>query len=262
MEIPLENEHAPKSKLYDAPRLGVGTFLGGPLVATYFFAENYKKLGRQDLVLKSWGIGVLFTIALFAVVFMLPEDLPVPNFVISGGYTLMIVLLFRQVMSRDVDQALSQGSVLFGWGRTILVAVIGLVTTLVLILFTSILIYGVGDLGLTVASKTYGGGVLEIDYDATNLTTQEVDDFAAKCLETGFFDDGIPCYLYIEKHDKTWEVSFAVNSIIQENPNEVEIFREFRKDLDRRMHYETVELKLVVDYLDNVVFHLKPDDDE
>jgi hypothetical protein len=43
-------------KLYKDKAIWIGTFIGGPLVAGYLIAENYKKLGQDKNASKSWGI--------------------------------------------------------------------------------------------------------------------------------------------------------------------------------------------------------------
>jgi hypothetical protein len=66
-EIVLEKsvfEEVPTEKIYSEKAIRVGTFLGGPIVAGYFIAENFKVFGDFDKV-KS--------ILIFGLIFMIPR---------------------------------------------------------------------------------------------------------------------------------------------------------------------------------------------
>jgi hypothetical protein len=59
----------PEFKIYKDRAIFVGTFLGGPLVAGYLSAENYKNLGQQNKVKTAWLIAIIFTIVLIGILF-------------------------------------------------------------------------------------------------------------------------------------------------------------------------------------------------
>jgi len=44
----------PSGKVYRDKTIYVGTFLGGPLVAGYLIAQNFKTFNEQDNIKKTW----------------------------------------------------------------------------------------------------------------------------------------------------------------------------------------------------------------
>lgn len=61
MEQTLEIQNGSK-KIYKDKAIWVGTFLGGPLVAGYFIAENFKVFGEYGKAKKTWIYAILTTI--------------------------------------------------------------------------------------------------------------------------------------------------------------------------------------------------------
>ena len=69
----------PKGKIYKDRAFWVGTFLGGPLVAGYLFSENFKSLGQPEKVKPTWIITIIATVVIFGGIFMIPENINIPN---------------------------------------------------------------------------------------------------------------------------------------------------------------------------------------
>jgi riboflavin synthase alpha subunit len=63
-------EEVPTEKIYTEKAIRVGTFLGGPLVAGYFMAENFKVFGDSEKAKKTWIITILATLSIFALIFL------------------------------------------------------------------------------------------------------------------------------------------------------------------------------------------------
>ena len=58
----------PTSKLYTENAIRVATFLGGPLIAGYLIADNYRQLGEERHIQTTWLITILATVAIFIIV--------------------------------------------------------------------------------------------------------------------------------------------------------------------------------------------------
>ena len=58
-------------KLYRDKAIWVGTFIGGPLVAGYLIASNYKKLGEDKNAMKCWGYALGSTMILLAIAILI-----------------------------------------------------------------------------------------------------------------------------------------------------------------------------------------------
>lgn len=61
-------------KFYSDKAILIGTFFGGPLAAGYLAKKNFQVMDKPDLADKSFVIGILSTVLLFAGIFSIPED--------------------------------------------------------------------------------------------------------------------------------------------------------------------------------------------
>jgi hypothetical protein len=77
----------PEYKLYNNKSIYIGTVLGGPLVAGYFAAENFKKLGKPIQARNSWAVAVAATIIIFAAAIYIPGLENIPSYIIPLIYT-------------------------------------------------------------------------------------------------------------------------------------------------------------------------------
>jgi len=134
IEIPTITEQvleAVKSmnKIYTDREIYVGTFLGGPLVAGYLIAENFKVFNEIGKAKKTWIYSIMGTILLIVGVSIIPDDVKIPNFFIPFIYTAIACFFAEYFQRRNISAYISLGGKPFGWGRTILVSVIGLIIT-------------------------------------------------------------------------------------------------------------------------------------
>lgn len=89
-EIEIEPKNkTEKIKLYSSKAIGGATFLGGPLAASYMIGENFKALDKPKESKNTLIIGIIFTIILFAGIFIVPEKIidKIPRQLIPLIYT-------------------------------------------------------------------------------------------------------------------------------------------------------------------------------
>jgi hypothetical protein len=60
--------------LFSPAQIFVGSFIGGPIAAGWIMARNYQMLNRPERARQSAWLGVLFTVLVLMVAFMLPES--------------------------------------------------------------------------------------------------------------------------------------------------------------------------------------------
>ncbi|WP_298425060.1 hypothetical protein [uncultured Kordia sp.] len=74
---------------YSQKAIGIATFIGGPLAAGYLIRENYKALNESEKGNKALIISIIITIALFALIFSIPEHIieKIPKMIIPAIYT-------------------------------------------------------------------------------------------------------------------------------------------------------------------------------
>ena len=64
------------NKIYKEGAIQIGAFLGGPLVAGYLIAVNYKQLGEDGNVKKTWMWIIIGFIAYFVIAAIVPDSVP------------------------------------------------------------------------------------------------------------------------------------------------------------------------------------------
>ena len=246
----------PEGKIYKNRAFWVGTFLGGPLVAGYLFSENFKTLGQPDKVKPTWIITIIATIVIFSGVFMIPENINIPNQIIPIAYTAIAFGLFKKYQEEKTAEHINQGGLIHNWGRVIGVGVVGLLITMLpifAIAYTSDTIDQAN-----VSTKTYGITVKhEIDFDKSNISETEVDKIAEGFRETGFFDLSVAKYVYVVKNGEKYEISISVVQGMENDTEALQPFVDLRTDMDNYYPNNKIEFKLVVDNLENVVKTLK-----
>jgi hypothetical protein len=131
----------PEYKLYKDNSIRVATFLGGPLVAGYLIAENYKKLGQEENMKKTWGYSVAATILIFGAVFMIPAIKKTPNFLIPLIYSSLTYYLVQRFQGSQIKSHIEGGGQLYSIWRALLASLIGLIIT-VAVIFLVILLTG------------------------------------------------------------------------------------------------------------------------
>ncbi|HEY4062146.1 MAG TPA: hypothetical protein VGM30_09610 [Puia sp.] len=115
----------PDFKLYNNRSIYIGTILGGPFVAGYFAAENFKRLGRPALAKKSWIIAVAATILLIAAVLFIPGIEKVPPYIIPLVYTGLAQYFIMQHQGEAIKSHLANGGKLYSAWRGLLIGLIG-----------------------------------------------------------------------------------------------------------------------------------------
>lgn len=121
------------AKIYSVNQIRGATFLGGPLVAGYLIAENYKAFDEYDKGRRVWMIAIVFSIAMFALIFLLPENVHIPNVVIPLAYSWLTSILVTHYQGPQIKEHFNSGGQTYNWSRTIVIALIGTVITVALL---------------------------------------------------------------------------------------------------------------------------------
>ena len=89
---------AEEVKTYTSGQVGWGTFLGGPLAATYMLKKNFTAIGDINAERNTFLVGGLFTLLLMAVLPFLPKNFP--NMAIPLAYTIAARQMAKQYEGR------------------------------------------------------------------------------------------------------------------------------------------------------------------
>jgi hypothetical protein len=114
-------------------QIGVGTFLGGPIAATFFIAENYKNLGDKSTYQKTLIYGTLATIALFAALFLIPETSKIPSQVFPIAYLVSVNAYIQQFQLPLILAHTAAGGKQNSWLRTVGISILFLLITVLII---------------------------------------------------------------------------------------------------------------------------------
>jgi hypothetical protein len=123
----------PEQKIYKDRAIYVGTFIGGPLVAGYLIAENFKTFNEPGKARMAWIYSIIATIIIFGGVFLIPDIEKVPRQVIPLAYTLIAYYLVKHYQGENINLHINSGGEIYNWWRTLGVALIGLIIMLIVL---------------------------------------------------------------------------------------------------------------------------------
>jgi|GEM_PF-3959116 len=85
-------------KFYSQRGISIATFLGSPLAASYLIRNNYIQAGEDEKGKIALIVGVVFTLAVFASVILLPDEIhnKIPNTVIPLVYAAIVYALVER----------------------------------------------------------------------------------------------------------------------------------------------------------------------
>ena len=129
-----------EKKIYTESAIWVGIILGGPLVAGYLIAENFKAFNEISKAKKTWIYTILGTIVIFICAFFISDDVKISKRSIPLLYAIIAYIFTNHFQSRNISGFMELGGKPYGWWRTIVVSLIGLVITIVVIFFLSFII--------------------------------------------------------------------------------------------------------------------------
>jgi len=127
-------------KIYKEKEIWVGTFLGGPLVAGYLISENFKVFDQQEKARKAWIYSIIVTAIVFGGVFLIPDNVKVPNQIIPLIYTFIAYQFVQIYQKAKITTHINAGGQVYSWWRTIGVALIGLLITFIIVFSIAMLV--------------------------------------------------------------------------------------------------------------------------
>ena len=120
-------------KLYKDKAIWVGTFIGGPLVAGYLIANNYKNLGQDRNASKSWGYSIGSTMILFGLAILAPHFENVRSPLIPLVYTATASFLYKIFQARQVVSHINSGGQIYSTWRAAWAGIVDLFIMLIII---------------------------------------------------------------------------------------------------------------------------------
>lgn len=134
----------PTDKIYKDRAIWFGSFVGGPLVAGYFIAENFKVLDEPENVKSTWNYTIPLTILVFSLALVIPQSSNFPSIIIPLAYTLFAYYISKQYQGPGIEAHLAAGGEEFSWWRIIGISLLGLVATFIILMIFVIIIQTLG----------------------------------------------------------------------------------------------------------------------
>ena len=142
----LKETNATTEKIYKDRAIWFGSFVGGPLVAGYFIAENFKVLDEPENARSTWNYTIPLTILIFSLALVIPQSSNFPSIVIPLAYTLFAYYFSKQYQGAGIAAHLEAGGEEFSWWRIIGISLLGLVITFILLIVFVMIIQSLGIL--------------------------------------------------------------------------------------------------------------------
>lgn len=142
----LSKNTSPTKKIYKERAIWVGSFVGGPLVAGYFIAENFKALNDPENAKTTWTYTIPLTLLIFSLALIIPKFENFPSILIPLSYTMAAYLYSKYYQGPGMAAHLEAGGEEFGWGRIIGISLLGLILTFVMMLLFILIVDGLGIL--------------------------------------------------------------------------------------------------------------------
>jgi hypothetical protein len=123
----------PTFKLYKDRAVFTGAFIGGPLVAGYLVAENFKLLGHREKVRTTWIVAVCATIVIFGGVFLIPNMEKIPNYIIPIIYSSLARYIVQKYQGAAIQGHIDLGGPTYSNWRAAWIGLVGLVVLIAII---------------------------------------------------------------------------------------------------------------------------------
>ena len=250
-----EEIKAPTNKIYKEKMIWLAAYLGGPMAAGYIIAVNFNSFNEKAKARKTWVYTIFASIIIFGGIFMIPDDVNIPNQIIPFVYTGIAYYLIHYFQGVQIESYVTAGGLFYSWWRVFLVGIIGMLTILIpifLYLFIS------GDLTAGPSDvKNYGQLQHEITFDKTNISVAEIDKLAEAFTATGFFSNDGKTYVYPKKVGNKYEISLSGGESKADIPAATKYFKQLRTDLQFYFPNNHIVINLVIGDLNNVVQRLE-----
>ncbi len=113
-------------KGYNEQSIFVGALLGGPLVAGYMMAENYKAVGKDENVMLTWVFALAYVV--FQIIgHDLHSIIGLPRIAVAFISAFIIILIAKAVQGNEIYQLKMEDDRIHGWGRTAVISIIGMI---------------------------------------------------------------------------------------------------------------------------------------
>lgn len=217
-------------KIYSERGIEFGAFLGGPLVAGYFIAENFRIFNEPNKAKKTWIYSVIVTIALYVIIFLFSENSKITYAFIPLIYTSITYFIVKYFQRQSIIAHINSGGSIFNWLRIIVVGVIG---TIVMLIPIITYIYITNSTSFDSTTNTYGNLNHQIIFKKSNISENEINQIAEGLTKTFFFDEAQQKIVFVKKVKNKYIIIIPVVENSWNNMDALEIFIQLKNDMQK-----------------------------
>lgn len=238
-------------KIFTNTAIAAATFVGGPIVAGFLIAKNFRVFGNENAARNSIFIGIISTILLFAGIFAIPEAIidKIPQALIPAVYTAIIAVIVEKMQAKKIKDFLaSDGQKASNWQA----AGYGLAGLVIIAGFLAIMIYAV-------PSKGYEKK-LNIDENVRLHYSKKLDDskterIAKLIKQSGFMEGSEGADLFFNEEADFYRLKFVIpdssalsDSLVISDFNNFEKYINYNLYLNKRIEFGFIDANMTKDY--------------
>jgi len=116
----------PSGKPFRLRNVFIGSFLGGPLVAGYIIATNFKMLNEESKASKAWGITILSFVIILIISYYIAYYSNIPDLIFPSAYSVAAYFIAKGTQEKRLEEFEAMGGQYYHGPKLIIVIVIGL----------------------------------------------------------------------------------------------------------------------------------------
>jgi hypothetical protein len=238
-------------KIYSTTSVYAATFLGGPLVAGYMLANNFKTFGQRTKAAATW----FYTLAILSALILIPDSDKIPNYLIPTVYLGITAFIIRRYQKERILSFQRAGGQVYKGSKPALITIGSLLLTISLLIAHDYLYQTFVN---TQEFKIYGKTNNEIFYFKKEILTSQVDQVADLLTKINYFDDVETNNILINKVDSTYEIHVNIQDGFQNNPEAIKQYSLLRQALQTIFPNNKVVVNLCVNRdANNIVKRIK-----
>jgi hypothetical protein len=245
------NVYMDKYQIYTERTILISTLIGGPLVAGYLMARNFKAFQEPEKIKYTWIYSILATILTFSSARLLSaidhSSYQSTNLLIPLIYLAATSLMVKRYQKEKIEKLISSGIKAFTVWRGLGIGCIGLVTTLVIFIFPSFASNMITEPVYQMAKREYGKLNHEIVYTNSKITESEVDSIAQALQFSGFFDEIQQKKILLDKNGDVYEISIGLIENAWNDP----IVQLHFQNLENNLNMQFVDKKIIINLCDS-----------
>jgi hypothetical protein len=239
-------------RIYTERKMLVGVAIGGPLAGGYYFWRTLNAFGKPRGAIVA-AVGAIVVLAITVGSIFIPGLDRLPNFFFYALQFGLVIGVTRSYLLTEMTEHIAEGKADYGWGNTILVAIISMVITLgplIALIYTSPASFD------RTTTRSYGRLKHEIVFDPSNLTELEVGHMASALTSAGFFDEEMQKTVDVAKSNDRFIITLYCTEGAR-SPEFMELCKKLRSDVQQSFPANPIVIDLVIDTPENRIARLE-----